>query len=370
MKKKTVVKIVLDAAMLIAIALMYSKQALGISFHEIGGLILIGVFFIHKGLNFSWIAHVTRRLRDVNGRARLRWIVDALMLVSFLTVGISGILISKIAFPGLAVPGGPWKVMHYFAAALSLILVGVHLGMHWMYLKGILGRRVRAPRVVALALAAVLLAYGVYGIATTSFVRWLSMPFTSSAQGGSHGDQDGRFPGAPGAPSASVSSSQTADAASQTADSTGQTADAASQTADSASQTADSAGQTADTAGQTADSTSRMADTAGQTAGEASQTADDADLTADSAGQTADDASQTADTAGQTDDTASQTADTPVRTSRQGFGGDRAGGPGGQSGSVWSALKTFLQFFSIAFVFSALTALIGAAMGSKKRQAA
>lgn len=204
-KKKTVVKILLDIVMLTVTALMYSSHALGMAFHEFGGLALIGAFLIHKGLNFEWIRRVTARLFRVDGRTRVKWIVDALLFLGFLAVGVSGILISKVAFSGLATQGGPWKAIHYGSAALSLVLVGVHLGLHLDFLKGGLSRWVRLPRVVAAVLTVAVMAFGVYGLATTSFVRWISMPFTASAGGGEgfggrgenglRGDGSGQFPG-------------------------------------------------------------------------------------------------------------------------------------------------------------------------------
>ncbi len=328
MKKKTIVKIILDVLMILVISLMYSKQALGIAFHEIGGLILIGVFFIHKGLNFEWIRRVTVKFAKADGKTRVMWIVDALMLVAFLAVGLSGILISKVAFPGLTVQGGPWKTIHYSCAALSLILVGVHLGLHFNYLKGIFSRWIKLPRVVAVALTVVLMAYGAYGVATTSFARWLAMPFSTSQQGG-EGGRGGQFPGAE-----SQSSGETAstDAAAAQTDASFQTLDASAQTADAAA-----AQTTSDTAAAQTDASFQTLDVSAQTA----------DSTTATSGDTANSAS------------ASE--------------GQRSGGPGGhggQSGSVGSALQTLAQFFSIAFLFAALTALADRALREGRRQKA
>jgi hypothetical protein len=310
MKKKTIVKIVLDILMLVVIALMYRKQALGLQFHEIGGLALIGVFFVHKGLNFMWIRRVTVKLKTADARTRAMWIVDAMMLISFLLVGISGILISKVAFPGLAVSGGPWKAIHYGCAALSLLLVGVHLGLHFNYLKGIFSRWVRLPRAIAVALAAIIFAYGVYGIATTSFTRWLSMPFTASAEGGegAHGDRGGQFPGVTEAQDPSSSDM-------------------------SAEVPTESAAETPD------------AETPARTSGSGA------------------DASQAS---GSSETNAAETLTGFGQGTRQGMGG----GHGEQTGSALNALTTFLQFFAIAFVFAAPTALLPILFKSKKRRAA
>ncbi len=307
MKKKTIVKIVLDVLMTVVIALMYRKQALGLAFHEIGGLALIGVFFIHKGLNFTWIRRVTVKLTKADARTRLMWIVDALMLVSFLAVGVSGIFISKVAFPGLAVRGGPWKSIHYGSAALALMLVGVHLGLHFRYLRGIFSRWVRLPRVAAAALAAVIFVYGVYGIATTSFTRWLSMPFTWSAEGGEGFRGSGQFHGARnGSDGSSVNSN---------AQLSGRDSDPSSQDFSAHS-----------------DSDSTKASGVSESTAAAS----------------------------------GETGSMRAYTSRRGEGfGDR----GGKTTGAGGALVTFLQYFSIMFVFAALTTLLSRLFKGRKLQA-
>lgn len=304
MKKKTIIKIVLDVLMMIVLALMYSKRALGMGFHEIGGLILIGVFLIHKGLNFSWIRRVTVKLAKADGRTRLMWIVDALMLVAFLLIGLSGILISKVAFPSLAVQGGSWKVIHYSASAVALILVGVHLGLHYNYLKGIFSRRIKLPKLVAVALAVVIMAYGGYGIATTAFTRWLAMPFSTSAQGG-QGARDGQYPGMMEQRSGEGTVAQD-------------------------SETNDASAVTLIT----------QTDAAAQTSGDAEPMMDTAE--------------------------ANSLTDT-----QEGFLGrpdGMAGHAEGQQGSIGSALETSAQYFSITFLFAAMTALIDRLLRKSKKQ--
>ena len=61
-------KFILDILMALLLALMYNKRALGIAFHEIGGLALCGLFIIHKLLNWKWIKAVSTGLfsRRVN----------------------------------------------------------------------------------------------------------------------------------------------------------------------------------------------------------------------------------------------------------------------------------------------------------------
>jgi uncharacterized membrane protein YgcG len=184
-KTARVLKLVLDAVMLILLVLMYKKQVISLEFHEIGGLALIGLFVVHHLVNAKWIGAVTRRLfaKGTPGLVRARYIVDALLLLAFLAVGVTGVLISKVVF-SLHVAGN-FKTLHYFASALAILLMGVHLGLHADFLFGKLLKK-GAHKAAKLALAVVLaalIAFGGYSLTTTSFLRYLASPLqTASAR--------------------------------------------------------------------------------------------------------------------------------------------------------------------------------------------
>ena len=181
-KAARVLKLILDAVMLILLVLMYKKQVISLEFHEIGGLALIGLFLIHHLFNAERIGAVTRRLfaKGTPGLVRARYIVNALLLVAFLTVGVTGVLISKVVF-SLHVAGN-FQMLHYFASALAVILMGVHLGLHADYIFGKLLRK-DANRIAKIALCvvlAVMIAFGGYSLFTTSFVRYLAAPLQTA----------------------------------------------------------------------------------------------------------------------------------------------------------------------------------------------
>lgn len=181
--KKRILKLILDAVMLILLVLMYRKQSISLAFHEIGGLALIGLFFIHHLVNGKWIAAVTRRLfsKRLSGYARACCIVNILLLLAFLTVGVTGALISKVVFT-LHVAGN-FKTLHYFSAALAVVLMGVHLGLHADYIFGKLLKK-GANKIAKIAFAVVLsavLAFGGYSLVTSSFVSFLAAPLQANS---------------------------------------------------------------------------------------------------------------------------------------------------------------------------------------------
>ncbi len=171
-------KFILDILMALLLALMYNKRLLGLAFHEIGGMALCGLFIIHKLLNWKWIKAVSTGLfsRRVPARQKLYWVLDILLFASFAYVLVSGILISKVVFPSTG-GGMAFKLGHYAAAALALVLTGVHVGLHM----GWLGQRmpflrrlpILARRGLAVLLSVAVLVFGGLQLTSTSFTGWL-----------------------------------------------------------------------------------------------------------------------------------------------------------------------------------------------------
>ena len=184
--KKTLWKILLDICMLSLLVLMYQKRVISMRFHEVGGLILFALFLLHNALNRKWIKAVSARVfqRGLPLRSRVCWMIDALLFLAMAATVITGLLMAK-TLP-TAVQGAylvkPW---HYFAAASALILTGIHLGLHWAYLRSVLLSKLPLPRRAAKVLGSVCLAlvlvFGAYSLTRNHFSAWLSGPFQVSA---------------------------------------------------------------------------------------------------------------------------------------------------------------------------------------------
>jgi hypothetical protein len=195
MKNKTSLKLILDAVMVALFMLMFKKQVISMSFHEIGGLIFLAFILVHVFIiNRKWVAAVTKKVfsKDTATRLRIMYLDDFLLLVVFVLVGISAVLISHIVF-SFNVQGMTFKAMHYAGAAVALILIGIHLGLHRKMYAAAVGKKIHIPektaKIIGIVISVILVAVGIYAIGTTSFLRWLSMPFTSSAAGGGEGMQ-------------------------------------------------------------------------------------------------------------------------------------------------------------------------------------
>ncbi|PHV70001.1 hypothetical protein CS063_12710 [Sporanaerobium hydrogeniformans] len=192
MKKKIIIKIGLDFIMAILFILMFNKRVLGMSFHEIGGLVVCVMFIAHQLLNWKWIVTVTKKItsKDLPSIVKINYLLDILLLIVMCAIALSGIFISKILFPNFTIQGSTWKIIHISVAGIGLALVGIHLGLHWRFIISILGKRFKNTFSIPLrkgvcgVTVIVCIVIGSYSIVTSNFTRWLMMPFTTSQMRG------------------------------------------------------------------------------------------------------------------------------------------------------------------------------------------
>ena len=118
--------------------LMDEWSFLGITFHEIAGLIICLFYILHKALSWQFIKETTRKLfSKLPGRSRINYIVDVLLLIGFTLIIVSGMGIAKtMDFSWLGFSKENfivWRFMHTSVSMIVLMLVGVHVGMHWSW---------------------------------------------------------------------------------------------------------------------------------------------------------------------------------------------------------------------------------------------
>lgn len=177
--RRNLVRIGLDVAMLVVLVLMYEAQVIAIRFHEVGGLAVFGLFIIHHLINWRWISGVSRRFLGASLplKTRLGYVLNVVLLVDVAVIAVTGIMISRTILTGIYGTTPLWRYWHLFSAALALILVGIHTGLHWSFIRSTFAKVVRLPRTVArplgIALLALVVGFGVYSIITSNFVVWL-----------------------------------------------------------------------------------------------------------------------------------------------------------------------------------------------------
>lgn len=203
MKKITYVKFALDLAMAITFVLLFNDRVLGgLTFHEIAGLGIGIAFITHVLLNVNWVKRVTMKLfdRKLPGKTRFGYLLNLLLLVTMTFIIVSGILISRVVFPNVNVGNEMWfKPTHIGVSFIVLILVGIHVGLHWQWVMGVVKRAFKKAShpavglVLKLAAAAILL-FGGYQMYAQNFPQRVSSAASALFNSGSaQGMEDGKF---------------------------------------------------------------------------------------------------------------------------------------------------------------------------------
>lgn len=197
--------------MAVLFVLFFNKSVLGGQpFHEIAGLVFAVMYFTHILLNWKWVVNVTCKIFDRKLQWNLRgsYALNLLLLICMTFVIISGILISKVVFPNIQVTNQGWfHVTHIAVSYLTLVLVGVHVGLHWQRVVNVWKKiwRINTSfawgHYAARALTVLILVFGVYEMNSHGFVNQLSgvtSVFGMSSTQNMQGHDGGHFPGPDG----------------------------------------------------------------------------------------------------------------------------------------------------------------------------
>ncbi|MFA0815386.1 MAG: DUF4405 domain-containing protein [Anaerofustis sp.] len=136
--KKNYLKYILDLVMTVVFILLMNTTVTGLKAHEVLGLGVCGLFIIHNLLNAKWIRTVASKLFDKQFKplTKFMFVLDALILIDVLLIALSGVLISTELFSFTLNNRFLWVTIHHITAYGGLILISVHVGLHW---KSILG---------------------------------------------------------------------------------------------------------------------------------------------------------------------------------------------------------------------------------------
>lgn len=196
--KKSIIKILLDIILTVLFVSFFSYKLIGGKFHEIVGLGILFLFLVHILLNYKWVVNVGKKLfsKKLKFKTRFGYCVDILLLISMLTIAITGVLISKTVLISVTSNNAAMvKTLHKSASYLTLGLVGVHVGLHINFIKNMASKVYKPSKKIGKTLSIITLiiclAIGGIGIVNTNYFESANVFKIMSIDEGNGGRPEG-----------------------------------------------------------------------------------------------------------------------------------------------------------------------------------
>lgn len=135
-KNKNLYKMILDIAMTIIIILLMKTAFTGIELHEIFGIAAFIFFLIHKLINIKLIKNMFNKFSSKNIVQKFVIITDLFLLIDIFIIIGTGVLISQYLFNNVFSISdlSIYSAVHHGSAYLGMLLISVHIGLHWNFI--------------------------------------------------------------------------------------------------------------------------------------------------------------------------------------------------------------------------------------------
>lgn len=127
----------LDVVIFSVFLVLMQPALTGLPIHEWLATAAAAAFVVHLLGQWDWVIAVGRRFFARWERSRLNFLLDALLLVAMTTVFVSGYAISHSVLPMLGLPierDFVWRRLHALSADATLLIVAVHVALHWRWI--------------------------------------------------------------------------------------------------------------------------------------------------------------------------------------------------------------------------------------------
>jgi len=145
----TLKNFLLDLLLFVAALIAFEPRLSGIPIHEWLSLALGITLTVHLLWHWDWMLNVGKRyFKRLFHLSRLKFVVDLLFLIAFVTVMVSGLLISRSILPLFGIQTDHrsiWRPIHSLSADWSLLFLAIHLGLNWDWIVCTLKRYVWTP---------------------------------------------------------------------------------------------------------------------------------------------------------------------------------------------------------------------------------
>lgn len=171
MKPKMKIKLGIDFLMTGLLLLLMAFQVTGDELHEWFGAAMIVLFITHNILNIRWYKNLFKgKYKPVR---ILGTILNFAVLAALLSLGFSGIVMSRHLFAFLPINGGMAlsRALHLSGSYWGFVLMSLHLGLHWSMILGMFRKYTGGKKSSVLMWLLRAAAFGIAGYGAFCFIR-------------------------------------------------------------------------------------------------------------------------------------------------------------------------------------------------------
>jgi hypothetical protein len=140
---------IVDSTIFLAFLVAMAPHFSGMAVHEWLGIAFGAAITTHLLLHWQWIVEVTKRFfSKAQWSARINYILNALLFIDITLIIFSGLMISEVALPFVGIElaqSRSWRGLHGTTADLFMVLVGLHVALHWQWIVNMFKRFVVVP---------------------------------------------------------------------------------------------------------------------------------------------------------------------------------------------------------------------------------
>ena len=135
---KTRLNLYLDLLLVLAFVVDMEEHFTGLQIHELLGVFIGAAIIIHLILHWNWILNVTRTFfKKLVHESRLNYLLNIALFADVATMIVTGILISRtlgLDLSAVQESSRTLEQLHRLTADLSLLIVALHVALHWKWI--------------------------------------------------------------------------------------------------------------------------------------------------------------------------------------------------------------------------------------------
>ena len=147
--QSTKTNLTLDLIIFTAFLAVSNPHLTGNTIHEWLGVSFAAAIITHLLFHWNWIVEVGGKFfKKLFHQSRLNFVVNLMFFITMTGSFFTGLLISKDVMSTLGIQlnvGGAWKSIHTLMSDASVVVLGIHIALHWKWILTNLGRYLVNP---------------------------------------------------------------------------------------------------------------------------------------------------------------------------------------------------------------------------------